>query len=166
MNVRIADPAFIFLTSGKIKSHFYVSVVSNEPNFIEFFTSMKTFDKELSPNPSTIQLFAIHNEKNLTLKFVTQRGLFINIVSLYGSSKLILENEPNDSYNLRGRDDQLSLAIPYYEGSTPTLLIENLNYKEQSEDDYYSEDENENEKPGFAFYIEYYLRSFKLISMK
>ena len=150
---------FIFLTSGKIKSHFYVSVISNEPNFIEFFTSMKTFDKELSPNPSTIQLFAIHNEKNLTLKFVTQRGLFINIVSLYGSSKLILENEPNDSYNLRGRDDQLSLAIPYYEGSTPTLLIENLNYKEQSEDDYYTEDENE--KPGFAFYIEYYLRSFK-----
>ena len=40
---------FIFLlASGKIKSNFYISVISNEPNFIEFFTSMKTFDKELS----------------------------------------------------------------------------------------------------------------------
>jgi hypothetical protein len=121
---------------------------------------MKTFDSELSPNPSTIQLFAIHDEKDLKLKFITQRGLFINIVSLYGSSKLYFENEPNDSYSLRGRDDKLSLAVPsYVENVVPSLIIENLNYKEKKDKELSPEDLLD-DKPGFAFYIEYYLRSF------
>ena len=151
---------FIFLTSADIKSHFYVSVISNEPNVIEFLSSMKTFDKELSPNPSTIQLFAIHNEKNLKLKFLTKKGLYINIVSLYGNAKITLEKETNDEYNLRGRDDRLALAIPFYgTEDLPTVVIENLNYKEQNDIEEPTQDE-EKEKPGFAFYVEYYLRGF------
>ena len=147
---------FIFLTSSDIKSHFYVKVISNQPNIIEFFSSMKTFDKELSPNPSTIQLFSIYNEKTLKLNFITQKGLFINIVSLYGSAKLKLQST-DDEYSLRGRDDRLALAIPYYTGqTTPSLLIENLNYKEDAE----QTPEGKKDMPGFAFYVEYYLRSF------
>jgi hypothetical protein len=117
---------------------------------------MKTFDKELSPNPSTIQLFSIYNEKTLKLNFITQKGLFINIVSLYGSAKLKLQST-DDEYSLRGRDDRLALAIPYYTGqTTPSLLIENLNYKEDAE----QTPEGKKDMPGFAFYVEYYLRSF------
>ena len=49
------------------------------------------------------------------------------------------------------------MAIPYYTGqTTPSLLIENLNYKEDAE----QTPEGKKDMPGFAFYVEYYLRSF------
>ena len=152
---------FIFLNMAEMKSHFYVSVISNEPSIIEFITSMKTYDKEISPNPSSIQLFALNNEQKMILNFITQKGLFINIVSIYGSAKLTLQNELDVNYNLRGRDDRLSLAIPPYDGDNTILIIENLNFLQPDESQYepHSEDDYIKIRPGFAFYIEYYLRS-------
>ena len=154
---------FIFLTMAELSSHFYVKVITDKPDIIEFITSFKTFDTELSPNPSSIQLFTVHNSPSMTLKFITTKPLLINIVSLYGSSKIFLKGEENVEYSLRGRDDKLSLAIPY-DGTISILNITNLNYQEPQETDegelnFLSDDEKKITMPGFAFYIEYYLRS-------
>ena len=125
-NTKLEKIDFIFLTLSDLNSHFYVSVISDKPNIIEFITSFKTFDTELSPNPSSIQLFAINNSPSMKLKFKTSKPLIINLVSLYGNSKIYLEDEPHIKYNIRGRDDRLSLAIPST-GKEAILIVENLN---------------------------------------
>ena len=147
---------FIFLTLTDPHDHFYVSVVSDKPDVIEFITSFKTFDTELSPNPSSMQLFSINNFNDMKLKFITTKPLFINIVSLYGDSKLYLENNKETNYSLRGRDDRLSLAIPTNTGTETILIIENNNKNNISP-------EIEGiEIPKLAFYLEYYIRSIDL----
>ena len=158
---------FIFLTLSEIGSHFFISVISDQPEIIEFITSFKTFDNELSPNPSSIQLFSINNGPSMRLKFITTQPLIINIVSLYGSSKLYFEDSKNIEYSLRGRDDRISFAIPS-SGKEAILMIEDRNYKDETYDDDQNlllrdiDDEKNIKKPSLAFYLEYYLRSLEL----
>ena len=157
---------FIFLTMASFKSHFYLKVFSDKDDIIELVTSFQTFDKELSPNPSTMQVFPIMHESYLKLKFNTQKGLLINIVSIFGEAKLYLEKEKDIIYHLRGRDDRLSLALPYSydEAVLPVLVIENKDFKNDTEPRRLVEESSHKiiEKPVFAFYIEYYLRSTDL----
>ena len=148
---------FIFMTLPETKKHFYVSVISDEPDVIEFISSFKTFDNQLSPNPSSVQLFAVNNDPSINLKFKTTKPLLINIVSLYGSLKLRFEDESKVEYSLRGRDDRISLIIPN-DGKEENLAIENINYKEND----YSPRTNITEIPKMAFYLDYFLRSDKL----
>ena len=147
---------FIFLTLSDIDSHFYLSVISDKPDNIELLTSFKTFDKELSPNPSSVQLFAVNNGPSIKLKFKTTKPILINIVSLYGSSKLYLLEEKDVEYYIRGRDDRISLAIPK-DGKEANLIVENIKYN--TGDDSYLMNTEQVEMPGIAFYLEYYLRS-------
>ena len=151
---------FIFLTLSQMGVHFFVNVESDKPDIIEFITSFKTFDTELSPNPSSIQLYSINNDKYMTLKFITTKPLFINIVSLYGDSKIYFKNNENTKYSLRGRDDRLSLAIP--SGEESYLIIENNKFESNNNNILLLTEENQMEKPKLAFYLEYYLRSIEL----
>ena len=159
LNTKRQKVDFIFLTLSELEKHFYVSVISDKPDIIEFITSFKTFDTELSPNPSSVQLFAINNYKSMKLKFKTTKGIIINIVSLYGNSKIYIEDEPTVEYSLRGRDDGLSLAIPANEKET-MLIVEDKNYKQQDEMRLLQEEKMD--LPSLAFYIEYHLRSIDL----
>ena len=153
---------FIFLSLSELDKHLYIKVVSDKPDVIEFITSFKTFDTEMSPNPSSLQLFALNNFPSMKLKFITKKPLLINVVSLYGSSKIVLNEENNLEYDLRGRDDQLSLAIPVNDKVT-TLNIRDIKYKEDEDTGKEEEESEEQEikmvKPGVAFYMEYFIRS-------
>ena len=150
---------FIFITLPKANSHFYVSVISDKPDIIEFISSFKTFDDQLSPNPSSVQLFTINNGPSINLKFKTTKPLLINIVSLYGSLKLHFLDDANVEYSLRGRDDRISLAIPN-DGNEENLIIENINYCEEDKDQ--PIETTLVEIPKIAFYIDYYLRTENL----
>ena len=156
-NTKRDEIDFIFLTSSVINSHFYVKVVSDKSDNIEFITSLKTFDEELSPNPTSIQLFSINYRPSMTLKLVTRKPLLINIVSLYGSSKVYMKDESSVEYILRGRDDRLALAIPSItdkEKNQTVLVIE-----DKSSSSLKLNDGSSAEKPLVAFYVEYYIRS-------
>ena len=150
---------FIFLTLSDLDSHFYLSVISDKPDIIELLTSFKTFDKELSPNPSSAQLFAVNNGPSIKLKFKTTKPILINIVSLYGSSKLYFLEDKNVEYFIRGRDDRISLAIPM-DGKEANLVVENRKYNDNG--DPYLMNGEEVVMPGIAFYLEYFLRSDNL----
>ena len=160
-NTKKENTDFIFFTSAEIKSHFYVSVISDTSQIIELFSSFATFDQELSPNPSTMQVFPVKHEKQLKLKFITQKGLLVNIVSIFGEAKFYFVKDPEVKYHLRGRDDRISLAIPssYEESGTPILIIENRDYEKNKGENKDKKDGQIIEKPVFAFYIEYHLRS-------
>ena len=86
--------------------------------------------------------------------------LIINLVSLYGESNIYLEDEPNIKYNIRGRDDRLSLAIPSNTGKETILIVENKKYGQETNANLL--EATTMEKPDVAFYLEYYLRSIDL----
>ena len=47
---------------------------------------MITFEKRLSPNPSSAQIYALDlSMKQLDIDFITTKSLEVNIISLYGS---------------------------------------------------------------------------------
>ena len=150
---------FIFLTISDYDSHLFVSVYTDKPDIIELITSFKTFELEMSPNPSSVQLFSINNNALMKLKFITTKPIFINFVSVHGSSKIYLNDDNYTIYNIRGKDDRLSLAIPNNEKET-ILIVENTNFNESDSNSPVDEEkEHTIEKPRVAFYLDYYLRS-------
>ena len=162
-NTQREEMDYIFLTLSDLDSHFYVSVVSDKPEIIELITSFKTFDTQLSPNPSSIQLYSVNNDESIRLNFITRKPLIINIVSLTGSSVLYFEDEKDVQYALRGRDDRISLAIPQSNNKESYLVIKNTKYNDEvrllQEDE---KDDKKIQKPQMAFYLEYYVRSTEL----
>ena len=159
LNTKKLNLDFIFITLSDLHSHLFVNVVSDKNDVIELITSFKTFDQETSPNPSSVQLYAINNDNKMKLKFVTTKPLLINIVSLYGSTRYYFEDEKDIKYTLRGRDDRISLAIPASNNQESILIVENNTYIDE---EHLYPPEGEMAKPRMAFYIEYYMRSIKM----
>ena len=146
------------------KSYFYVKVISDGDNVIELITSLTSFDlEEISPNPSSIQLFQLKKNQKLKLNFSTRKRLLINLASLFGEAKLYFRDDPKTKYDLSGRDDILSLALDSSKGrgSDPQLIIEIKNHTNSSQLRTLKEENNQN-KPAFAFFIEYFLRPAQL----
>ena len=57
------------------KSYFYLKVTSDRDSVIELITSLTSFDiEELSPNPSSKQLFQLKQNQKLKLNFFTKKG--------------------------------------------------------------------------------------------
>ena len=140
---------FIFLSYGNFDSNAFVSVISDKPDDIELYTSFKTFEDRLSPNPSTAQVYSMDLLKyNISLDFITTKGLSVNIMSLYGEARLYLEKDPQSIFYLRGAEDCLDYIIKENEGSNTLLIVENLRYGK-----------TEYKNPGFAFVLEFYLRN-------
>ena len=144
---------FIFLSYGDFHKNAYISVISDNEATIELYTSMKTFEDKLSPNPSSPQVYAIDKFKDdLSLDFITTKSIGINIISLYGEANIYLEKDPNTIYYLRGRDDGLELMLPQSQDSNSLLVIKRIK----------SEREGDNLYPGFIFLIEFNKRTTKL----
>ena len=142
---------FIFLNYGDFKKNVYVSVISDRGDFIEFYTSMLTFENKLSPNPSTTQIYSLDLAmKDLTVDFITTKSIAINIISIYGQANIHLEKDQQlGNFFLRGRDDSLELMVPEKQGPNTAIIVENLNYQENPDKNY----------PGFIFLIEFKKRS-------
>ena len=147
---------FIFTSFGEDHMNLFINVITNEQKIIEFMSSFKTFDKILSPNPTGCQVFSMsENEESIVLHIPTTKGLFINFISIHGSGRIQLFNDIETSYNIRGRDDRLSFAIPQSEEGATVFTVVNLNYQKTN-----TLTQKGNEYPGFAFYIEYNLRGY------
>lgn len=153
---------FIYLNFfGRSDSYLYVSIVTKEPTITQLLSSFYTFDEELTPNPSTSQLFIVEDEV-MKFNFVTYDDLEINIVSLNGEANIFWESDLDAVYHLKGRDERLSLTSSIiYSGDDEKdskrmkskLVVQNLHPLEEGEK------KNFDNPKGFAFYITYYLRS-------
>jgi hypothetical protein len=153
---------YIFSTVAEANTHMFVKVMSDKPDTIELLTSFHTFEKEISPDPSSTQLFSMNpSQQEIKLNFVTSKAIYISLVSLYGHAKITLNDKYDVEYTLRGRDDRLSLAIPHIEGANQIITIKNVNYKRPEDEVTLRQEEyEEDDKPGFAFYIDYTVRNF------
>ena len=144
---------FLFLEYGDFNSHAFISVISDKPDLIEFYSSFKTFENIVMPNPSSPQIYSMDIfRKSLVINFMTRKSVSVNIKSLYGEGRFQFHNDQDQTFYLRGDEDNLNYIIPATTESDErdfTLLgIENLRYN------------NPNYKnPGLAFILEFFLRS-------
>ena len=151
---------FIFIPKSEIENYIYLSVISDKPEIIELITSFQILENEMSPNPSSIQLFSLNKNKSMKLKFENTYPIIINIYNFYGESILYFEDEKNINYILE-EDNRLSLATPNDEKDS-VLIIENSKNDEGNEDLILINDKKEIQNPPLAFYLEYSVRSNEL----
>ena len=147
-NTKRDSTRFIFLSYSNSESNAYISVIADQQGDIELYTSFKTFEDRLSPNPSTAQVYSMDLlKRNISLDFITTKSFAVNIMSLYGEARISLEKDPQGIFYLRGAEDSLDYVIKGKEGET-LLTVENLRYGL-----------TEAKNPGFAFVLDFNLRN-------
>ena len=108
------------------------------------------------PNPSSPQIYSMDiRRKSIVINFMTRKSVSVNIRSLYGEGRFQFHHDQDQTFYLRGEEDNLNYIIP---GTTESenrdftlLAVENLRYN------------NPNYKnPGYAFILEFFLRSREL----
>ena len=137
--------------------HYYlfVNVITDQQDDVFLLTSMPMYNFkgenniEFYPNPSTEQLLFLSVE-TLNLKFFTSSSIIVNIVTLGGEADITWVDRPQNVYNLRGRGDRLTLT-------SGTELDEIVITKRAKTNNKL----NEEELPGFVFYVSYYERDAK-----
>ena len=147
---------YIYTEHGKYLDQFlFVSVVTKTNTIVELLTSLYTKDIQLSPNPSSPQLFLLDKERSYFLfEFTTDEDLFITIKTLSGEGDIYWETDSNAQYSLFGRENFISLTNSLLDKSDEKRVFSNLYVK------------NNNittlNCSGLAFYIDYLLRPSKV----
>ena len=140
---------YIYVENSPEDDNFLFVSVETSGKTVELLTSLYTKDLQLSPNPSSPQLFVVNNGHFL-FEFTTEEDVIITIQSLNGKGKICWEVNKGVEYSLEGKDDIISLTNSLIDKSNDTEVYSNLYIK------------NENKKdgiiPGFVFYINYLLR--------
>ena len=141
---------YLYVEHGVQDDNFlYVSVITKTETTVELLSSLYSYDLQLSPNPSSPQLFAVNNEHFL-FEFTTYEDLIITIQSISGKGTIYWESDKNVQYTIQGKDDLIYLTNSLIDKSDDSKVFSNL---------YIGNNNGLNKKsPGFAFYIDYILR--------
>ena len=123
----------------------YVCIISETDSIIELYTSFYTKDIQLSPNPSSPQLFMVDNK--FMFEFTTEEDLLVTIKAICGGAKIKWHSDEGVEYYLTG-NKIISLPSSLKDKSDPEKLFSNLDITLIEK----------NNCPGFAFYISYLLR--------
>ena len=143
---------YLYVEHGKEDENFlYVSIITQKETTIELYSSFYTYDKQLSPNPSSAQLFTI-NKDNFLFEFMTIEDIIITLKSVCGKGKIYWEVDKNE-YSMYGRDDLLYLTNSLIDKSEESKVHSKL---------YIENKDTIKNCPGFAFYIDYILRPAEL----
>ena len=132
--------------ASRREMHLYVSIISESYSIIELYTSFYTNDTQLSPNPSSPQLFMIN--KKFAFEFTTSEDLLVTIKSLTGCAKVKWTSDDAEYY-LSGKDKIISFSSSLIDRTKPERLFSNL------EVTFINKTKDET---GFPFYISYMLR--------
>ena len=98
---------FLYLPYTNIGSDALISVISDSPKPIEFYTAFKASEDQVSPNPSSMQVYALdNNQEKLFLDLHTSKSISIKVLSLFGEATF------NNQFYLRGADDSFNLIWP------------------------------------------------------
>ena len=142
-NSEINNKNYILLPPDENQNYFYVSVISDSPSTIEFFSNFYNYNDDFIPNPNSMQIFVLNKslKNEIKLNFISQNPIMINVQSLYGKGEI---NYNNKKYEIKEKNDKISFAL----GSK---IEDYLIIKNKNEDSTQIED--------FIFYIEYYFRN-------
>ena len=75
-------------------------------------TSLYIYNSEVTPNPSTSQLFMIPNNEKFTLDFQSNsdKMVMVNLRGIGGKAEIHWASDEDNKYYLKGRDDRLSIT--------------------------------------------------------
>ena len=139
---------YIYVPYARRHNQFlYLSVLTKEQSIIELYTSFYTDDIQLSPNPSSPQLFLIN--KKFQFEFTTEEDLLVTIKSICGQATIKWNSDEGVVYDLSGRDKVISLPSSLKDKSDPVKVFSNLDVSLNGKVD---------NCPGLAFHISYLLR--------
>ena len=144
---------YLYIPHGYEYDNFvFVSVITKQPTTVELLSSLYTFDLQLSPNPSSPQLFLLTND-HFIFEFTTYEELTITIQSIGGEGTIFWEEDESEKYTIHGKGQAISLANSFVDKNNNTkvflsLYVQNKNQKQEYDDTC----------PGFAFFISYMLR--------
>ena len=134
----------------RFDQYLYVSIISESDSIIELYSSFYTNDTQLSPNPSSPQLFLIDETlKKFMFEFTTYEDLLVTIKSICGAAKIKWDSDEGVEYYLTGKDKMISLPSSLKDKSDPKKVFSNLDVTLV---------DKENNCPGVAFHISYLLR--------
>ena len=143
---------YLYIEHGRFYDNFIFLIVdTTEPTTVELLSSFYTFDLQISPNPSSPQLFLVKNDHFL-FEFPTNESLIISLQSICGEGSIYWEVDDKVQYNLFGKEQKISLTNSLIDQSNDTLVFSNLYVKNKNLDT------KSTTCPGFAFYISYLLR--------
>ena len=143
---------YIYIEHADIYNrHLYISIVSKYDSIIELYTSFYTNDFQLSPNPSSPQLFLVDNK--FMFEFTTEEDLLVTIKTICGIGKIQWHSDEGVEYYLSGRDKVLSLSSSITDKTDPKKVFSNLDVTSLYKDVNCT---------GFSFHISFLLRPPKI----
>ena len=94
----------------KLTEYLLVSVEVDKETIIEFMSTVLIYQKEITPNPSSPQLYSALPEFKFYLNLPNDYMEMVNIICLGGEGKIYWDFDDSKIYNLKGRDDRLSIT--------------------------------------------------------
>ena len=135
---------FLYIQEGFTnEDYILVTVETNKQATIELLSTIFLFPEEITPNPSSPQLFMDRHDYSFSLNFPEDYSVMVNLICIGGSAELYWDFAPEKKYYLKGRDDRLSIT------SDKAGKIQKLLIKGTSEII---------DKTGFVFYVNYNIR--------
>ena len=101
---------FMVIEPNEYQFDFYVSVISNSSNTIEFITNFYNYYKGYIPTPNIMQIYVLGKSfsNEIMLNFVSVNSIYINMVSLKGEGQI---NFKDKYFYLKGKDFKKSFAL-------------------------------------------------------
>ena len=92
------------------EDYLLVIVETNKKTIIELMSTIFLYPEEITPNPSSTQLFLGKNKNDFILNFPKDYMVMVNLICVGGSAEIFWDNNPENKYYLKGRDDRLSIT--------------------------------------------------------
>ena len=135
---------FLYINYGLNESQYLlVSVESDDETIVELMSTFFSFQTQITPNPSTPQMFISGLYMPLYLNFPKDSMVMVNIRGMGGSAEIYWNSNSTQKYNLKGRDDRLSIASEKPDKVHQLVINATSNIKDGA---------------GFVFYIYYNFR--------
>ena len=147
---------YLYIIQGtKREEYLLVSVEADKETVIEFMSTILIYQEEITPNPSSPQLYSALPGHKFYLNFPNEYMEMVNIVCLGGEGKLYWSFDESNVYTLKGRDDRLSITSNQ-SSESHKLHIEGIG--------------DENPSNAFVFIVEYNIRldhvNFDLLNLE
>ena len=102
---------YLDITSGiQNEDYLIVTVEATKETTIEFMSNVLIHQKEISPNPSSPQIYSVLPGKDFYLNLPDRYMEMVNIISLGGEGEINWGFDTGNKYKLKGRDDRLSIT--------------------------------------------------------
>ena len=102
---------YLYIDRGtNLEEYLIISVEATKETIIEFMSTILIYQEEITPNPSSPQLYSAVPGHKFYLNFPDAYMEMVNIICLGGEGQIYWDFDDKNIYNLKGRDNRLSIT--------------------------------------------------------